>query len=140
MVCPVATTLALLIFAESMTRPTRQAVFAAVACIAEPVLPDIPSVAANVMTTKVAERIAAKSVSDRASLQGTTLRPKEQVMSQTIIRNNWLMTEISSGLGRSPAEAALAVVVADYKSLPSCRRASSARECRSWDEMCPTRL
>jgi hypothetical protein len=29
-------------------------------------------------------------------------------MSQTIIRKNWLITEISSGLGRSPAEAALA--------------------------------
>lgn len=64
-------------------------------------------------------------------------------MSQTLTRKNWLITEISSGLGRSPAEAALArgqVVVADYTSLPSCRRASSARECRSWDEMCPTRL
>ena len=64
-------------------------------------------------------------------------------MSQTIIRKNWLITEISSGLGRSHAEAALAqvqVVVVDYRSLPSCRRASSARDCRSWDEMCPTRL
>jgi hypothetical protein len=97
---PAATRLVPLIFTESMTRLTRQAVFAAVACIAEPVLPDIPSVAANVMTTKVAERIAARSVSDRASLQGTTLRPKEQVMSQTIIRKNWLITEISSGLAR----------------------------------------
>jgi hypothetical protein len=27
-------------------------------------------------------------------------------MSQTLTRKNWLITEISSGLGRSPAEAA----------------------------------
>jgi NAD(P)-dependent dehydrogenase (short-subunit alcohol dehydrogenase family) len=35
-------------------------------------------------------------------------KPKEQVMSETIVRRNWLITGVSSGIGRSLAEAALA--------------------------------